>query len=84
MRVGPYFSMTTVLLRRGKIKLEGKKGEKRQKQRRPPLNNKGRDWKDACTSQGIGTHRNWKRHGRIFLYRLPKEYSPDHIVISDL
>lgn len=30
MRVGPYFSMTTVLLRRGKIKLEEKEKKKNQ------------------------------------------------------
>lgn len=29
MRVGPYFSMTTVLLRRGKIKLEEKEKKKK-------------------------------------------------------
>ena len=45
MRVGPYFSMTTVLLRRGKIKLEEKEKKKKiksQKQRRPPFKSRGR------------------------------------------
>lgn len=71
MRAGLYFNMAGIHI-----------GRKRQ-----PCDKRGIDWNDTSASQELqeflANTRSWKRQGRIFSYRLQRDYSPDGILILD-